>query len=530
MKPNFEKICISTTQAKWLMFLFGILWVTFHIITLERSPIPNFDEAFFASITRSVQDDGTLMLRMSTRAINEANEIWLYGPVYFYAQDLITEIIGWGIWQFRLLNFLSGVLLVVVILNIAKKLSFGKLQMIILVSLLITDTALNANMHSGRMDSLAMLLFTIGMYFFFFPPSTAKIYTIIAGAFYSLAFLTTPRTGFLLLILPVGFAIESFWSFNDQSRTGMLLPRLVKTLHLLLLKYAIPFVMIVGPFFLWVQFRVGGIENYLRFFAENQDLAPLYKIVNLPAFYQLPALALWIVAILSVTRLLLLNNTIKWKFSAEYIDRRIVFIVILPVLYICFIKGGYSVLLMPWIYVVLVYLTSYLSVCLRSFWGRNLLIFACIGIVILNTAIFGIKSLAIAASWQSRDPAHFTKYFKNININGENILASFPYHFVIAEANKFISNDSHKELSLEKIDTLKIQHAFITKQYYVQDKQHFDSLGFELIDSFSFEKKINESKLIDFLRKLPLDILWETDGVHLKRSLTIRQTYEQDRQ
>jgi hypothetical protein len=526
MKPNLKKICTSDIHAKWLIFSFGILWVMYHIITLERSPIPNFDEAFFASMTRSVQDDGTLMLRMSTRAINEANELWLYGPVYFYTQAFITDIIGWGIWQFRLLNFLCGVLLVVVILNIAKKFSFGNFQMIILLSLLITDTAINANMHSGRMDSLAMLLFTTGMYFFFFAPSTAKIYTILAGVFYSLAFLTTPRTGFLLLILPVGFALESFWLFHNQSRTGMLLQSVVMAMRFHTLRYAIPLVMIITPFFLWVQFRVGGIENYLRFFVESQDLAPLYKIVNLPAFYQLPALGLWIVTILSVTRLLLLRNKIKWKLSAEYIDRRVVFIVILPVLYICFIKGGYTVFLMPWIYIVLVYLTSYLSVYLRSLWGRNLLSFVCIGILILNTAIFGIKSLAIVSSWHARDPANFAKYFENINLKGQIILASFPYHFVIADTNKFVSNDSHRELSLEKIDTLKIQHAFITKQYYEQDKQYFDKLGFELIESFTFDKNIKESQLIDFLRKMPLDILWDTGGVHLKRSLTNLQIDE----
>jgi hypothetical protein len=64
----------------------------------------------------------------------------------------------------------------------------------------------------------------------------------------------------------------------------------------------------------------------------------------------------------------------------------------------------------------------------------------------------------------------------------------------------------------------------------MQDKQYFDALGFELISSFSSDENLKESKLIDLLRKLPLDILWETDGVHLKRSLSMQKIDELNNQ
>lgn len=528
MKVNFKKISISDVHIKWLILSFGILWVIYHIITVERSPIPNFDEAFFASMTRAVQDEGTLMLRMSTRPINEANEMWLYGPVYFYMQALIIEIIGWGIWQFRLLNLVSGILLIAIIIAIAKKLLIARYHLIVAFLLLITDPAINANMHSGRMDSLAMLLFTVGIYFFFFPPDSSKIYTVLAGCFYSLAFLTTPRTGFLLLLLPIGFVLETFWSLRDHGNSGKLLLRIMKVMHVLILRYAIPFIIIITPFFLWVQFRIGGIKTYIGFFSEYQDLAPLYKIFNLPAFYQLPTIGIWMLAILVVGGLLMLRKQLNCKVNLDHIDRRLVFIVILPVLYVLFIKGGYSVFLMPWVYLSLIYISGYLSINLVPFWGRSILNYACIGILILNTAIFGIKSITIATSWKARDPAHFANYFEKINLKEQNILASFPYHFVISNNNRFISNDSHRELSLEKANNLNIQHAFITSQYYAQDKQYFDKLGFELVDSFSFKENLRGSILIGFLDKMPLDILWDTDGVHLQRSLSKFMTQELD--
>jgi hypothetical protein len=517
LKFLFYRIDKNNSIFNWTLIVFGMFWILFHFVTIERSPLPNFDEAFFASMTKSFQQDGSLMLRMSTMTKFENDEVWLYGPIYFFCQSFITQYIGWGIWQFRLLNLLAGFGIVAMIMVIARSLSMKRLAMILLFSMLVMDPELNANMHSGRMDSLAMLFFLIGIYLFFFIQKKMSFYIIFAALFFSAALLTTPRVGFLILILPVGFLMELYFSIRMPSDSR------VRRLNFwpVLIKYFITLIVITVPFLLWIIFRVGGLEIYFKEFSNNDVLRSLVSYLNIPKFYLLPAVGFYVLILMILVFLSLYKRIVASKnVSSIVVDWRIIVLALIPAIYVIFIKGGYYVYMMPVLYMLLTYMTMQSRMLDETLVSRFkwLLTFYFITLLAINMAIFSIKSLYLFGSWQSRDPHFFQSYFKRKHIKEENVLASHPYHFVISEENRYLSNDDNREMDAVKADRLMVKYAFVTIKSYENETSYFKQLGFKEVERF----KVVESKNIflnRILSKLPLDILQSYDGVYLHREI-----------
>ncbi|TRU02504.1 MAG: hypothetical protein EWV61_10675 [Microcystis aeruginosa Ma_AC_P_19900807_S300] len=507
----FDNNEVSFSKSKWFIMIPGFFWILYHLITLSRSPLPYFDEAFFASITRSLQDEGLLMLKMSTVPRFENEEVLFYGPVYFYIQLFITNIIGWGIFEFRLLSLLCGFGIVTVIMFIAKRLSIKQGAFITLFYILIFDPELNANMHSARMDSLALLTFLLGIYMFFFSRLKSLPSAFLAGLFLSISLLTTPRIGFLFLILPVGFLLELYASMRRGSKIS--LPKLFP--YSILIKYTITFIIIIVPFFLWIFLKAGGIEKYLSEFQNNPGLNVFIKYFNIPKFYLLPAFGLYVMIIL-VTILFTRKNrdqhtSFNWK---------IIPLLIVPLIYIIFIKGGYFVYAMPVLYLSVIYLIFNIIKIkgLINKWSSKVLVSFVIGILFINLAIFGFKSLYLIQFWEARNPDFFESYFESKRISKENILASHQYHFVVANKNHYISNEDNRDLNANKADKLQIKFAFIATKAYEREPEYFKSLGFREIERFKIKEPKN-SYLGKLLSMIPLDVLQSYEGLYLQREI-----------
>lgn len=501
----------SHLKSKWLIIIPGSLWILYHFITLSRSPIPNFDEAFFASITRSLQNDGLLMLKMSTYPRFENEEVLFYGPVYFYLQMFITNCIGWGIFEFRLLSLLCGFGIVAVVMLIARSLSIKGGGFIVLFYILIFDPELNASMHSARMESLALLNFLLGIYLFFFGRLKSIFSALLAGLFLAVSLLTTPRIGFLFLIIPIGFFIELNASKDSDTgnRSTKFLPFTV------FIKYAITFIIITVPFFLWVILKAGGIEKYLSEFQNNPGLNTFIKYFNIPRFYLLPAFGIYAIIVI-VTFFL----SFRKRNQYSKLNWRIIPLLTVPVIYIIFIKGGYFVYAMPILYLGVMYLISH-NVKIEGLinkWGRITFSLLVIGILFLNLSIFGFKSLYLFEFWESRDPNFFESYFDNKRISKENILASHPYHFTVSKQNQYISNEDNRDMNAYKADKLQVKFAFITTKAYEREPAYFKSLGFREIERFKVKEPKN-SFLGELLSKMPLDVLQSYEGVFLQRDI-----------
>ena len=483
----------NNIHRKNILYLIFFLWILFHIITIQRSPLVWFDEAFFASITKSFQENGKFYLKMATLDNFDNKEVLWYGPLYFYVQNFITKLLGWGIWQFRLLNLMSGIILVYIIIKISKKFKFKYIELFILLLLLVTDTEINSNIHSSRMDSFTMLLFTSAVYIFYFVEKKSFYNNLLTGLLLACAFLSTPRVGFLYLIFPITFLFELIDAIKYKNRYISII-----------INYIIIFLIIIIPFYIWVLLKFGNISNYIDMFLNNKTYQGLYKLFNLPAIFQVPTLLLWVIMLIY-----LVYNKYISIFKTSYI---VLFSI--PILYILFIKGAYSVYFMPFLYLGLIF--SYSKV-LPSLKIKKYLKYLLFCIIICNSLIFITKSFFIINSWEARNPENFESYFIKKNLTNENIIASFPYFYTIEKNNRFISNDENRSINFDKLKKMSIKHAFITRKQYEKDINFFKDLKFQVVEFYIFEKKNKLLFINKILKKLPVDISNETSGVYLKR-------------
>ena len=88
-----------------LVILMAALW---HFWALPYSPLPWFDETFFASITHSFINGSGFQLAVCPLQSN-GEPVLLYGPVYFLLTGLITKTLGFGLFSFRLANLLGAI-------------------------------------------------------------------------------------------------------------------------------------------------------------------------------------------------------------------------------------------------------------------------------------------------------------------------------------------------------------------------------------------------------------------------------------
>ena len=78
-----------------LVFLL-IIYLVYHLLTLNVSPLPWYDEVVFNSIAHSFAHDGTFFCKVGPLAM-EGKQIVVYGPVFFVSSGILESIFGMGI-------------------------------------------------------------------------------------------------------------------------------------------------------------------------------------------------------------------------------------------------------------------------------------------------------------------------------------------------------------------------------------------------------------------------------------------------
>ena len=88
-----------------------VFWIMYHISTIPISPLPNYDEVFFASISNEYQNTGLLNLKAGTLPGENSIEVLEYGPIYFLLQGLVISKFGLSITSARSISLICGILL-----------------------------------------------------------------------------------------------------------------------------------------------------------------------------------------------------------------------------------------------------------------------------------------------------------------------------------------------------------------------------------------------------------------------------------
>ena len=172
---------------KYSIILTFIIFIICNILTLNISPLPWVDEIFYVDVTNSLLNNSAFTSTVSPQS--GVNQVLYYGPIYFKIQFIIIKYVGLNPFNFRFLNFFSG-LVIICLLYI-----FYNIRNWILLLLLFSPIYIQ-NLHSGRMDLLATLFCIIGA--IFINKKKINILSILLMTlFFVLAVLTTPRVIFL---------------------------------------------------------------------------------------------------------------------------------------------------------------------------------------------------------------------------------------------------------------------------------------------------------------------------------------------
>jgi 4-amino-4-deoxy-L-arabinose transferase-like glycosyltransferase len=148
---------------QWTLGLVAGLYVLLSVATIEVYQVPWFDEVYYTDAAWSFATNGGFSVPVDyPRTSGES----LHSPLFSVVQAGMFKLCGLGIWQARLLPLLSGIALFLLFSRMIFRMSQSGKYTLLFMLLWISDRALNFNMHSGRMDMLAVLLTVLSMLLF----------------------------------------------------------------------------------------------------------------------------------------------------------------------------------------------------------------------------------------------------------------------------------------------------------------------------------------------------------------------------
>lgn len=271
----------SGKSRKWLI-AFAAIYLGIHLLTLPLFPLPWQDEAYNASITKSLITHGKFIPQAVFYATDLKEDI-RYGPVFFLLAGALYQSFGLGILPLRLLSFFSGLCVLWIIFRFLRSASYRQGLALVVVILLATDPFFGRCLHEGRMDLTALCLI-LGALFLFAKSVRAALFSsaFFSGCLLAAALLTTPRIGFLL----PAFAIFIRPLFRHSARKIALIFALT----------ALPVLLFYS---LWVWYAFGDYAHYFAFYrsltAQYTQLSGFYNFVQPGHYLLIPLVAFSVV-------------------------------------------------------------------------------------------------------------------------------------------------------------------------------------------------------------------------------------------
>ncbi|MCF4102167.1 glycosyltransferase family 39 protein [Gillisia sp. M10.2A] len=399
----------------WLFIAAGIIYVVFHLLTLKISPIPWFDETFFASLTSSYTSVGEFNLDIAPYEHND--ELLLYGPIYFWITSWVTRIIGFGIFSFRLTGLIASFCCIFIFYKILSLYLTKRNLVYLITAAFALDSLFNSNMHTGRMDSLALFFALSSIYIYLktiqqnnYKNKVKLIAFSFSGLLFSLALLTTPRIGILLLALAIMQFIQLIKVFSIKNVT-----RLLVFWSTILITYII-----------WIFYAFGSIEGLLSYYSEFTEY------VSSGLFFPKQQIPLVIITFLAFIAGAVVNYN-------KYLSKPVV-LSTLSVLCFYFLvsdRGQYSVIIAPFQYLLIgmtvVLLLSYLRRESSAF--KKLLYYSPLALILIyNLAFFSLKGLTLYIAHETRNPEYVTSFMKSQLTPDSKVVGDEAYYYAVKHA------------------------------------------------------------------------------------------------
>lgn len=402
------------TLLNYIFWLFIALFAVIQVITLDKSPLPWFDETFFASIAHQWSLNGNL-----TPQVAIFQEVKLYGPIYFWLTGISFKLLGFSIFSFRLVNLLSGIGVVWMSGLIIKQITTNsKTNGQTLASktllkwwwvLLLTDPLFYLVLHEGRMDLMTLFWALSSIYVLL--PFLTKTQNqdkligrfILSGFLVTVAALTTPRVGFIF----VPFSMLLLW-------------RCRRKFYL----FIIWGITIVGLYAIWVFTAFGNIDTFIAYYTGNNPFANISMTAQyLGGFGYIPrqSYPLIISAILGLIVIILQKPV---KILHPYVWIALVSIgLFYPLIHD---YGQYSIFIIPFYYFFIFY-----GLSIKVLHFKNLMLYPLLFLLVLNVGYFTLKNLQVLASWEQRKPATATQFIQKHIHKGARVVGEPMYFYAV---------------------------------------------------------------------------------------------------
>lgn len=371
--------------------------------------MPWFDETYFASMARHFCETGEFFSPVCPLMDYYYPQSKAYGPAYFVLLAAVFKVFGFGIVQMRLPALMLGFAFILIAYRMLKESNINPLIRKITFVLLLFDPIFLQNIHSGRMDSLALFLSGAGSLFLLRGVRNSGYRNhMIAGLLMGIAILSTPRVAVNLIGAGAVAAICFFSSPSWKAWWKLVL---------------IP-LLIIGLYSVWVFWGFGGyVEAWNYFFGQPREklyydnLAQGYISFRkyIPPF-QFPALILLLILL---GNWLLRRWTVSWLFWICIFNLAAYFLFVRD-------TGVYSIFSIPWVYLLLAELGNrFLRENNSALWLKISLIL----LICLNSGLFCIKQSVVLLSAESRDDNQTFNQFKKLIPEGSRVIGDEAYYY-----------------------------------------------------------------------------------------------------
>jgi 4-amino-4-deoxy-L-arabinose transferase-like glycosyltransferase len=452
------------------VLLLGLLF--WHLWSIFLSPLPWFDEVFFASISQSFSSGNGFLLE-SCSILYEGDEVLTYGPVYFILTKITTSFGGLNLFSFRIVNFSFGILSIFIFYKILRAQSVSKAFGRLMVLMLSFDVIFIQNSHSGRMDLVALFFLLSSYYVFLTKRETLKA-SIWIGLLVALGLLTTPRISILIFPFLIYFLINNF--------------KLKRWLNILVLMF-IPLLFYLS----WIFYGFGSIENFINYyFGENVISSSKISLVDyfLLGNFRIPFFQ-WPIVIVGLVSFF--YTIFRHKKNAI---STILFILPIISFYILIKDTGiYSALIIPFWYLIIgVGLKRFMEEKNLSF-NRLSLLFTS-AILFVSVSIFLIKATVIVLNQHGRDSFLIEQWLSDKMPINSTVAGDFKYFYAVTNNNsnfqfiewgKSLEERAAYHSNIKKVDYLMLSKD-LSKEYLEAYKVHFN---IEEVHHFDLETKDN---------------------------------------
>ncbi len=376
--------------------------------------MPWFDETYFASMARNFLETGEFFPPICPMMDYYYPQSKAYGPAYFIVLSFVFKVFGFGIFQMRIPAIISGFLFILTGYKMLRNTGVGLFFSGFFVILLLFDPIFLQNIHSGRMDSMALLFAGLGSLQVLngIRNNTYKSY-VFAGLFMGIAILFTPRIAVNLF----GAGLVAFLVF-------VLKPSWKNWLRMLLIP-----LLIVTLYYFWILWGFGGFaEAWNYYFGQPKEklyydnLAQGYISMEkyIPVF-QYPALLI-LLALLGLC--IFKRRPLPWVFWLSIFNLIGYFLLVRD-------TGIYSIFSMPWVYLCTIILANEFNLFrlgpIKIKWVLNI-------ILSLNLVIFLVKNLVITLSASGRNDTMAYSQFSQIIPKGSRIIGDEVYYYLAVKS------------------------------------------------------------------------------------------------